>query len=100
VIDAVARIPKAFRRALTFYSVKDRWMMHPRAYDEKLCEQCKEKLDHPLYQGNQLRTDFHDHIVEGYDLIEAVVHPHCRCHLHRVTKGYHPQKVRYHVMKT
>ena len=91
VEKARRRIPEEYKDH-SFFGQYDIWRYEGIA-DQKLCERCLNFFLHgpkgsPYYVGTELRVNFPDLEIEGVNLIMPVVHPNCRCKLHRVTSSH------------
>ena len=96
-VKAVQRIPEG--SAQSFFGKYDIWRYEGIA-DEKLCEQCLNFLLHgphgsPYYFGTELRANFPSLEILDANTIggpeadgDGLVHPNCRCRLHRVTESH------------
>ena len=69
----------------------DLWM-YDAVLDNKLCLDCLEHEKQPRFLGSELRTKFPYMVVLDENTIggpepngDGLVHPNCRCRLHRVT---------------
>ncbi len=81
VQEAKKRIDFPVRPGVTFFSESDVWQFQA-VVDTKTCDVCSH-LDMQDFRGNELRTKFPflDVIDEG--MIQAHVHPNCRCFMNR-----------------
>jgi len=77
------RIPRELA-SHSFFGAYDIWRYHA-VFDVKLCDQCMAHAKTHFFVGTQLRTTFEYLEIANADEIDAKVHPHCRCTLHRVT---------------
>ena len=88
-VKAIQRIPEDATQS--FFGAYDVWRYEGVA-DERLCEQCLEHLLQFYFLGNELRARFPYLTILDANTIggsepngDGLVHPRCRCRLHRVT---------------
>lgn len=96
VVQSVQALQKARQRKIptrpgvTFFSENDVWVYDARA-DTKVCPTCRiaETIEH--FRGNNLRINFPNLVILDENTIGGpepggggLVHPNCRCFLHRV----------------
>lgn len=72
----------------TFFAQTDLWQYIP-SWDAKQCDTCGEyALGVPFFSGDQIRGSFPNWEYSGdEDILYPVIHPNCRCELHRVIEG-------------
>jgi len=83
VIESLPRIEKPFRFGVTFFSEKDLWRFQA-IVDAHTCEQCSRFEEHGEWHGNHLRLSFPFLEIVDENMIQANIHPNCRCYLVRV----------------
>ena len=81
VLEAIKRIPPHLK-GTTFFSANDQWFYIAMS-DDRVCPECDE-LNGGIFDGNYLRYVFPWLRVMDEDTIFPMVHPHCRCILHRI----------------
>ena len=81
-VESLKRIPPELR--LSFFGAYDIWRYHA-VFDKRLCNDCMAHAKTHFFIGTELRTSFEYLAITDADTIDANVHPHCRCTLHRVT---------------
>ena len=91
-VKAVQRIPEGATQS--FFGKYDVWRYEGIA-DEKLCEQCLKHVLQFYFLGNELRGNFPYLAILDANTIggsepdgDGLVHPNCRCRLHRVTSSH------------
>lgn len=75
-------IPREYRRQ-SFFGEYDLWA-YVAVYDDRLCEKCWGFARQQVFRGTRLRATFPEWKIRDNNLIEANVHPHCRCELLRI----------------
>lgn len=85
-VDALKRKPEGYELQ-TFFGQYDLWQFTA-ITDDRTCAECMDK-DTRFYNGNELRSEFMDLLIEDGDTILARVHPNCRCELHRIIEPTH-----------
>ena len=83
VVDSLRRKPETLR-LVSFYGEYDVWRYEPK-WDTKLCEECMSYSLKEYFWGKHLRELFEYHKILDANTIQVLVHPNCRCELHRVT---------------
>ena len=81
VLEALKRIPPHLR-GTTFFSANDQWFFIA-VGDDRVCPDCDE-LNGGIFDGNYIRYLFPWLRVMDEDTMFPMVHPSCRCVLHRI----------------
>jgi len=81
VLEAIKRIPPHLM-GTTFFSANDQWF-YIAVGDDRVCDTCGE-LNGGVFDGNYIRYLFPWLRVMDEDTIYVMVHPNCRCILHRI----------------
>lgn len=81
-VCALERIPEEYKRQ-SFFGEYDLWL-YVAVYDEVLCPKCWEHARQQVFRGTELRSKFKFLTIIDDDMIEAKVHPNCRCELYRI----------------
>jgi hypothetical protein len=81
VLEALKRIPPHLR-GTTFFSAQDQWF-YIAVGDDRVCADCS-GLNGGIFDGNYIRYLFPWLRVIDEDTIFPMLHPSCRCVLHRV----------------
>lgn len=83
VIDAMKRKPEEYERQ-SFFGEYDLWHYIP-IFDKKLCDRCLMHARTEYFVGTYLRGLFPYLEIVDANIINANVHPNCRCILTRIT---------------
>lgn len=81
-VDSLKRKPEEYERQ-SFFGQYDLWL-YVAVYDEVLCPKCLNHARKHVFRGTELRSNFEYLQIIDDDMIEARVHPHCRCELYRI----------------
>jgi hypothetical protein len=81
-VDSLQRKPEEYKRQ-SFFGEYDLWL-YVAVYDEVLCPKCLDHARKQVFRGTELRSKFEYLKIIDDDMIEAKVHPNCRCQLYRI----------------